>query len=77
MGYNADEADVEQQAAEKAYAEKRAHVQAAVDKAVAERAEAERAELWKLGQKIDRAVQLAKLNREIRISLKDRRWQYF
>ena len=72
MRHNADKADVEQQAAKKAYVENRAQVQAAVYRALAERAEIERAELWKLCWQFDRAVQLAKPDRKIRISLKDR-----
>ena len=80
MGYNADEADVEQQAAEKAYAEKMAQVQADVDKALVERAEAQKSEIQKLvelDRQITRARKLKKLNREVRVTSKERKWRSF
>ena len=68
MEYSADETYMEQQAMETDYAVKRAQVQTAVDKELVKREEAERKELW-LAWQVDRV----KLDREIRIFLKNKR----
>ena len=63
-----------------AYAGKRAKVEAAVNKVLVERDNAEKAEFKKLinlSQQIDRAEKLVKLDREVRITSKDRKWKSF